>query len=193
MRYVLPALFLLAGCTTSRTVEMVSTAERNRINERAGHQTTFVTLHGDQERFVRSLHVAADSVTWLDARTGEARSAPRKEVEAVRLLRRGAGTQRGAVVGGGIGLLVGLLMTAAEGDAPRGLGRPYFGPALWVPLGVLPGAAIGGVAASDRSTEYRLSRASVDTRYESAALVVAPESCDGPPLACAISPRATGR
>jgi hypothetical protein len=175
------ALLLLAGCVSTQPVSLGTPDGRARVNARAERGHPVLALYGGRGRQVRALHVGPDVTTWVDKRTGEARSAPTASVAAVTFRRDGAGALRGAAVGVGLGVALGLVAGVTDDD--RGL--IDFSTGTFVSVFGASGAligAVGGAIHSDRAV-YR----AVPDRPIGAGDVS--EGCGGPPLACAAHAR----
>ncbi|PAP78235.1 hypothetical protein [Rubrivirga marina] len=143
---VLLLAFGLAGCTHTRPADLSSAATRAEVNARAERGHPVLHLDGQRGRQVRSLHVAPDVTTWIDKKTGEARSAPTAEVRAVAFRRDG----HGALQGIGIGVaVVGLLDTYL--GALDGEGFLTFSPLQGAAFGAAGGAEIGALVGAIRS------------------------------------------
>ena len=166
---LLLALALLTGCTTSRVADFSSSAARAEVNDRADRGHPVLHLAGDRGRQVRSLHIAPDVTTWVDKKTGESRSAPTPDIEAVAFRRDGLGALQGVGIGIGVGALVGTWVGATDGVAGGGRGFTY-SPAAGALLGAAMGAEVGAIVGAIRSNRVV---------YE------AVPPCLGPPLACA--------
>lgn len=162
---LLIALALLTGCTTSRVADLSSTSTRTEVNARAERGHPVLHLSGERGRQVRALHVAPDVTTWVDKKTGESRSAPTTDVEAIAFRRDGLGALQGVGIGVAVGALFGTMMGAIDGE-----GLFTYSPLQGAAMGAAAGAGIGVIVGAIRSNRFV---------YEAA-------SCPGLPLACAM-------
>ncbi|WP_412060457.1 hypothetical protein [Rubrivirga sp. IMCC45206] len=164
---LLLALVLLTGCTTSRVVDLSATSTRAEVNGRAERGYPVVHLVGERGRQVRSLHVAPDVTTWVDKKTGESRSAPTADVEAIAFRRDGLGALQGTGIGVAVGGFLGAWMGTLDGN-----GTLTYTPLFGAVLGAVAGVEIGAIAGAIRSDRFV---------YEA-------DRCPGVPLACAAGP-----
>ncbi|MGB3544836.1 hypothetical protein [Rubrivirga sp.] len=148
-------LLVASGCVQTSALDLESAPLRSDINDRAALETTLVTLAWGETVRARLFHIAPDVATWLDPKTRRFRSVPASDVARVRFVHRG----RGALEGGGLGLLVaGGLAAATYAAAVPGsdgwgtLAVYYVGVNTAPPL-ILGGAIVGGVAGSKRAYE----------------------------------------
>lgn len=161
-----------SGCVYSRSASLASAQDRAEINARAVRGHAVVAVDGRRGRQVRDLRVAADTTSWTDKKTGEARSAPTASVSGITFRRDGAGALKGLAVGAGVGVLVGL--------KHRTLLAPRVSALLYGANGAMYGALIGAIR-SERHV-YRITPAAGGPVERGI------EACPGPPLACAVSP-----
>ncbi|WP_420457361.1 hypothetical protein [Rubrivirga sp.] len=171
---------LLAGCVYTRPASLASPADRAEVNARAERGHPVLALAGERGRQVRALRVGPDTTTWVDKRTGEARSAPTSDVTAVSFRRDGAGALKGAAIGATAGAL--LYYVIAHVDP-----IPLLPPRLAAGLGAVaaaPFGALAGAAVSERHV-YRV--------VPEPEVARAGPPCGGPPLACAAPAHGAGR
>ncbi|WP_412062612.1 hypothetical protein [Rubrivirga sp. IMCC45206] len=102
MRTILLAAALLAGCTSNRSLDATSPGAAAEINAQGQRQAALLALASGETTTARHLHVAPDVTTWLDAATGDLRSAPTAEVARIQFRHHG----RGALEGAGVGVLL---------------------------------------------------------------------------------------
>lgn len=184
-RLYLLLAFALTGCVNSQSISLTDAESRAYINDRAESGHPVLALHGKRGRQVHSLNVGPDVTTWVDKKTGESRSARTAHVEAVTYRRDGAGALKGAAIGIGIGVALGLF----AGETDDGSGLINYGTFEYMGMFGGSGAAVGalgGAIHSDRAI-FR-----VLPPLETSA-IPSDGPCGGPPLACAVPSRFTGR
>ena len=150
------SLVALVGCAgTVRTVE--PSAELAVVERAVAGRTATLVLRDGSEHRARSVALAPDTISWVNADTGEALLAPTAALAEVRLRNRGRATARtagaGALVGAGLGMLFGAAL--CSGDC---LGLDLVVSTFYTGLGAVSGAFYGalGGAGSNRPDRYLL-------------------------------------
>jgi hypothetical protein len=137
-------LFAITGCSSTR---IASTGDDlGTVNLLAERRVAHVTLAGGEIVRARALLIEADSVSWVDARTGEFRTAATPQVREVRFTSRGRGALEGAglgaaIGGGALGGLFTLGMVASGWSWEWG--GMISGAVLGLPIGAAAGAGMG--------------------------------------------------
>lgn len=110
---------LLCGCSS---VEMVKMDEGDqslhKVNRAVRGQVVRLDLHSGEKKNVMSLHVAPDSVTWIDRKTNTIKGEPLANVREISVRKAGRGALRGLLVGVVVGAAVGGARALAQGDDP---------------------------------------------------------------------------
>lgn len=158
-RLLLPLLLVVvaAGCSSVRTVspageQGVSHAQLNRA---VRGKVVKVRFREGRSISVTGLHLAGDSLTWVDQRGNELRSARTADVAELQIVKASRGALAGLVVGAVVGAGVGTARAYMQGDDPASDLVPLtleqklhtfpIAHALYGALGVTPlGAIIGG-------------------------------------------------
>lgn len=174
----LVAALALAGCAGSvRTVEPAAglAAVAGAV---AGRTATVVLRDGSRHRG-RSLALAPDTTSWVDADTGEGLLAPTAAVAEVRLYNRGRSTARtagaGTLIGGGAGMLFGAAL--CDGEC---LGLDLVVSTLYAGMGAMAGAVAGAIGGADANRPDRYVFAPADGPYRGDLLI---RARPGPPPA----------
>lgn len=169
---LLVLLLVLAGCTHTRTADFSSVATRDEVNFRADRGHPVIHIKGEPSRQALALQIAADSATWIDKKSGEARAASTSSVEAVAFRRDGYGALEGAAIGTVAG---GALMawSATQDD---------FSPAFAAVIGAIGGQWLGALIGAIHSDKVVYQVHPVDV----AVLEDTSAPCPGLPLACAV-------
>jgi len=172
-------LFLIAlliagtGCANQRPVYRgevlhIDDAERvKHLNERTADRAATVVMNSGVSHSAQSLHVAADSTSWLDPSSGRVVSIKTSEIAGVRFKDSGrgavAGLINGVIIGAALGATLGLMNSMGGGS-----GDGFFSSEERTPVGesvLTVGATLGGIggliglvtgAASGGEEVYRL-------------------------------------
>lgn len=110
----LSGLALLTGCVSTKPIAFDTPEGRTHVNNLALHGCPVLKLAGQRGRQITALSITADVTTWIDRLTGEVRSAPTSTVEAVAFRRDGRGALKGAAIGLGTGVVLGLIAGADD-------------------------------------------------------------------------------
>lgn len=145
---VLLVAVLLAGCRHTHAVDSSDERDQNRVNRAVQDRRATLVLKDGPSLAVRNARVGADSLFWMNVRTGQMEASSLTHVEELNFRRHA----RGAVDGAGVGFLIGIPLGALLIDSPSGgsggagerVGAALAG---GVSLG-LWGLVIGGVAGS---------------------------------------------
>lgn len=113
--YFLSLTILLGGCAHSRLFNPATPEGRAEVNARAEKHPTIVFLTNGERMDVESLRLNATEASWINPRTGEARSVLLSEIRSVRVPNRGRGALEGMAIGAGIGTAIGVLAVAEGG------------------------------------------------------------------------------
>lgn len=142
--YFLALTVLVGGCAHSRLFNPATPEGRAEVNARAEKHPTIVFLTNGERMDVESLRLNATEASWINPRTGEARSVLLSEIRTVRVPNRGRGALEGMAIGAGIAAGIGILGILIEGEGG--------GPSLGAPStelvfvgGTVSGAAIGAL------------------------------------------------
>ena len=157
---LLSTLLIATGCTHQKPIHVSETDRLTRFNERTADRTATVVMQTGVTHTARSLHVAADSTSWLDSESGRVVSVATSEVTEVRSTSRGRGALNGLITGALLGTAVGVFVGVIEsqGGFLSGLGSsepPSAGEAILTEgarlggIGGLIGLAIGGTVGSE--------------------------------------------
>lgn len=135
---------LLAGCRHTHAVDSSDERDQNRVNRAVQDRRVTLVLKDGPSLAVRNARAGADSLFWMNVRTGQMEASSLTYVEELNFRRHA----RGAVDGAGLGFLIGMPLGALLIDSPSGAGeRVSAALAGGVSFG-LWGLVIGGVVGS---------------------------------------------
>ncbi len=116
---VILGVVFIGGCSS---VEMVNTNNEDpafqNVNRAVRGQIVQMELHNGKTMNVTSVHVDADSVTWIDRRSNSLKAEPTSNVRELSVRKAGRGAITGLVVGAVVGAAAGGVRAAVEGDDP---------------------------------------------------------------------------
>jgi hypothetical protein len=105
---------VLSGCVTSERAALETPDAREALNARLDGRDVRLSVEGERTRTVRALRLSADGATWLDHRTGEARSAPLERIAAITFRDDLAGGLKGAALGAAVGAAASFLVNPSN-------------------------------------------------------------------------------
>lgn len=170
---------LVGGCVHTQPVSLGSPGGRAAVNALAARKPAVLIVVGEPGRRVRALHVAADTTTWVDRRTGRPHAAPTADVAGVTFFRGRASALRGLAIGTGVGAVMGGLVGALDGE-----GWFTFSPTMGALLGAAGGAELGVIVGAGQQDRYVNVPSDMEVTARGAA-TGAP--CGRPPRVCAAS------
>ena len=148
---VLAAVFLLTGCTSTKTFDLRTATEDTfyEFNAKAQRREARIRLTGFPLQTAMEVQVRTDSTFWRDPRTGRPRGVPTAQISEIRF--RDNQMVRGIIAGAGFGGASAL----AFGENCSGVDptlETCYGRFDLMPVTALTGGILGGVIGS-RGTE----------------------------------------
>ena len=148
-------LAALAGCGNyAYSLDPDDAQGRQRVTERAAGESVTVRIVGEAGMPAQALSVRADSTSWVDPATGQARTVATDQLRSVSFPGSDKGSFRGIAVGVGSGVATGALLGFLSYEFPNGPIDSRGDAAAFGAAGAgLIGGLIGGLVASDRRSD----------------------------------------